>query len=77
MGPMWNIICFVMKGEAGFELEMENIDVGEDRLEALGEGRTYVLLADLIVMWSRGFLVRDVEWECMALKSGLLGLFTN
>ena len=48
--------------------------MGEDRLEALGEGKMNVPLIELIVMWSEGFLVRDIGWEYMALER-LAGAF--
>ena len=35
-----------------------------------------VPLIDFGVMWSKGFLVRDVGWEYMAVESCLLGLFS-
>ena len=40
-----------------------------------GRGGSDFSLTKLIVIWSRGFLVRDIGWEYMALKSGLLRLF--
>ena len=48
---------------------------GEGRLEALGERRATSSLAELIVAWSRGFLMRDINWEYMSLDCDLLKPF--
>ena len=36
-----------------------------------------VPLIDFGVMWSKGFLVRDIGWKYMVFESGLLGLFLD
>ena len=45
VGPMRTVMCSVMRGEVGeadYEFELENVDVGEDRLKVLGEGGGYL-----------------------------------
>ena len=77
-GPEQDMMISMMKGEVGegvFKFKMENVNMGEGRLEALGERRATSSLAELIVAWSRGFLMRDINWEYMSLDCGLLKPF--
>ena len=77
-GPDGEYDAFRNEGRwGGFKFKVENVDVGEGRLEALGEGRADFQLNKFIVAWSRRFPVRDVGWEYMVLKSGLPRLFFN
>ena len=79
VGLMRTMMCSVMRGEVGeadYEFELENFDVGEDRLRVLGEGRVDTPVSDLIVMWLEKILVRkDEGWGYLALDSGLFELF--
>jgi len=75
VGPIRTMMCSIMKGEegeAGYEFEDENVDVGEDRLRILGAPTS-----DAMVGWVKNFLVRDKgQWEYLGLGSGLLTLFS-
>ena len=51
VGPMRSMMCSMTRvEEACFEFEMENVDVGKDRLKNLGGGRSDFPLTELIVI---------------------------
>ena len=82
VGPIRTMMCSVMRGEAGeagYEFEDKNVDVGEDWLRALGKKSALnTPISDVLVVWLRNFLVKDKgQWDYLGSESGLLGIFLD